>query len=277
VLRRALFLLTLAFATIPAQQGLQIPAPVGYVNDFARVIPADRAATISRIIDDVRAKSGGEIVVVTLPDLGGRPIEEVSLNIGRQWKVGGNGKPGDPARNTGVIILVVPKETSQDGRGHVRIETGNGAEGFITDATTGQIRDEMVPYFQRQDYGGGIAVATIRVAQRFANEFQFQLDSSSRAAMPPPRRARRSGTVPPFVWVVILFVILSLLNGGGRRGGCLPIFFLPLGGYHRHGWRGGGWGGGGFGGGGGWGGGGGGFGGFGGGGGFSGGGSSGSW
>ena len=92
-------------------QGLQLPAPFGYVNDFAHIIPADKAATISRIIDDVRQKSGGEIVVVTLPDLQGRPIEEVSLNIGRQWKVGGNGKPGDPARNTGVIILVVPKET----------------------------------------------------------------------------------------------------------------------------------------------------------------------
>ena len=63
---------------------------------------------MQRVIDDVRAKSGGEIVVVTLPDLGGRPIEEVSLAIGRQWKVGQNGKPGDPARNTGVIILLVP-------------------------------------------------------------------------------------------------------------------------------------------------------------------------
>src|SRR5262249_15184415 len=151
---------------------LQLPAPVGYVNDFAHIIPADKAATISRIIDDVRQKSGGEIVVVTLPDLGGRPIEEGSLDIRRQGEGGANAKPGDPARNTGVIILVVPKETSKDGRGHLRIETGNGAEGFITDATTGQIREEMIPFFQRQDYGGGIEVATLRVAQRFANEFQ---------------------------------------------------------------------------------------------------------
>ena len=36
-------------------QGPQIPAPVGYVNDFAHVIPAASAATIERIIDDVRA------------------------------------------------------------------------------------------------------------------------------------------------------------------------------------------------------------------------------
>jgi len=137
---RALALLALGVAAIGATpQALQIPAPVGYVNDFANIIPEAQKATIGRIIDDVRAKSGGEIVVVTLPDLKGRPIEETSLRIGREWKVGQKGNPGDPARNTGVIILVVPKETSSDGQGHVRTEVGYGAEGFITDAMTTEI------------------------------------------------------------------------------------------------------------------------------------------
>ena len=180
------------FALVTAAfQGLQIPAPQGYVNDFAHIIPPNNAATIQRIIDDVRVKSGGEIVVVTLPDLGGRPVEEVGLRIGREWKVGQAGKPGDPARNTGVIILIVPKETSSDGRGHVPDETDFGAEGFITDATTGQIRDEAIPYFVRQDYGDGIQLMTLRIAQRFAGEFHFQIDSTLNAQAPPQRGARR--------------------------------------------------------------------------------------
>ena len=112
---RALALFVFASLTAMARgsaqaQGLQLPAPVGYVNDFAHVIPPDKAAAISAIIDDVKAKSGGEIVVVTLPDLKGRPVEEVGLQIGRQWGVGRKGNPGDPARNTGVILLVVPKK-----------------------------------------------------------------------------------------------------------------------------------------------------------------------
>ena len=256
-----------------ALQAFQIPAPQGYVNDFAHIIPADNASTMTRIIDDVRAKSGGEIVVVTLPDLGGRPVEEVSLRIGREWKVGSSAKPGDAARNTGVIILVVPKETSADGQGHIRIETGNGAEGFITDATAGQLTREAVTYFRQGDYGGGIELITLRVAQRYADEFHFQIDSSFHepaTRSPGPRRPSRG--IPPIVLFILLFVILSFLGRGGRRGGCLP-FFIPMGTG-----RGGGWGGGGYGGGGGFGGGsGGGFGGFGGGGGFSGGGSSSSW
>ncbi|HSQ32497.1 MAG TPA: TPM domain-containing protein, partial [Gemmatimonadaceae bacterium] len=218
-------------ALLLVPQSLQIPAPVGYVNDFANVIAADKASTIQRIIEDVRAKSGGEIVVVTLPDLGGRPIEDVGLAIGRQWKVGQAGKPGDPARNTGVIILVVPKETSSDGRGHVRTEVGYGAEGFLTDAQTGQFRDEATPYFERRDYGTGIELMTLRVAQRFADEFHFTIDSSFHAPPPaPPSRTTqtRSQGIPPFVWLILFFVVLSLLSGGRRRGcgggGCLPIF-----------------------------------------------------
>ncbi|MGH7679960.1 MAG: TPM domain-containing protein, partial [Gemmatimonadaceae bacterium] len=48
---------------------IQVPQPTGFVNDFANVIPADREARIASIVQDVRQKSGGEIVVVTLPDL----------------------------------------------------------------------------------------------------------------------------------------------------------------------------------------------------------------
>src|SRR4051812_2458653 len=103
-------------------QTLTIPQPVGYVNDFAQILDADTKARIEAIANDVKTKSGGEIVVVTLGDLGGRPIEEVALQIGRQWKVGAGGNVGDRARNAGTIILVAPNERQTD------IAVGSGAE-----------------------------------------------------------------------------------------------------------------------------------------------------
>jgi len=160
---------------------LQVPAPTGFVNDFANVISPEQSARIQRIIEDVRGKSGGDIAVVTLPDLKGRDKADVALQIGRQWKVGSAGKPGDPARNRGVVILVVPRETSTDGAGHVEIQTGLGAEGFITDATAGAIQDEALPLLRQRDYGDAIELMTLRVAERFAGEFNFQLDTSLRA------------------------------------------------------------------------------------------------
>ena len=93
-----------------AQLGqIQVPSPVGYVNDFSNVIPAGAEARINAIVQDVRAKSGGEIVVVTMTDLRGRDPADVAREIGRQWQVGAKGGPGDLARNAGVIIMVLPK------------------------------------------------------------------------------------------------------------------------------------------------------------------------
>ncbi|CAN5161106.1 hypothetical protein BH09GEM1_BH09GEM1_32150 [soil metagenome] len=258
------------------QGGPVIPPPRGLVNDFANVLSPAAAARIASIAQDVRDKTKGEIAVVTLADLGGRDKAEIALRIGREWKVGNLADIGDKSRNAGVVILVVPKETASDNAGRCRIEVGQGAEGYITDATAGEICREATPLFQQRDYSGAMELLTLRVAQRFAQEFNVALDTAFQS---PVVRERRSQTVgggsrgiPPWVLLVVLIVVLNLFRGGGRRrGGCFP-WWLPFMGGFGGGGGGGGWGGGGFGGGGG-----GGFGGFGGGGGFSGGGGGSNW
>ena len=260
------------------QGGPDIPPPRGLVNDFAGVIPAEVAPRIERLAQDVRDRTQAEMAIVTLKDLGGRDPSEVALRIGREWKVGKLADIGDRTRNAGVVILLVPKETSSDGNGYCRIETGQGAEGFITDATAGEICREATPYFRQRAYGLGMELITSRVAQRIATEFNVTLDTALRAPELPtaPRRTTgRSSGINPVFLLILLFIVLSMFGGrrGGRGGcgGCFPLF-LPMGGFGGFGGGRGGWSGGGFGGGGG-----GGFGGFGGGGGFSGGGGGSSW
>lgn len=280
--------LALVATMVVAVQDVQLPPPprgfsatqADMVVDGANVLAADAVARINRIIFDVKAKSGGEIVVVTLPDLAGRDVGDVALRLGRDWKVGAAASIGDRARNAGVVVLVVPKETSADGRGYISIQTGQGTEGFITDATAGDIRREVIPYFQRQAYSLALELVTIRVAQRFEREFGFTLDTAVvPAAMPGVQGSGRG--IPPQLLLVLFVVLLVLFSAmararvaGGGRSGCLQALIIADAVSHSR--RRSHWGGGGFGGGG-WGGGGGGFGGFGGGGGFSGGGSSGSW
>jgi uncharacterized protein len=286
-----IFIAGIAFSA-GAQQPLTIPPPTGVVNDFAHLLDQATFDKITRIAEDVRTKSRGEIAVVTLSDIGNREAADVAMQIGRQWKVGKIGNPGDPTRNAGAVILLVPKETNSDGRGRCFISTGQGTEGFITDATAGDICREATPAYIRKDYAAGLELVTLRTAERFATEFKFSLDTS---LVPPPlpdaaTRANYRGP-PPFFYFILIFVIISVLSNlsgrrgrGGRRqsgcGGCLwPIILSNMssgrGSWGSSGgsWGGGGWGGGGFGGGGG----GGGFGGFGGGGGFSGGGGGSSW
>lgn len=277
-------------STVAAQKPLTIPPPTGVVNDFAHVLDQATFDRITRIAEDVRNKSRGEIAVVTLSDVGDRPAADVALQIGRQWKVGKVGNPGDPTRNAGAVILLVPKETNSDGRGRCFILTGQGTEGFITDATAGDICREATPAFMQRDYATGLELVALRTAERFAREFNFSLDTSL-APLPDLGPAQvqyptttRSRGIPPIFYFIIVFLIISFLSNlgrGGRRGrssgcgGCLwPLLMAQS--SSRGGWGGGGFGGGGFGGGFG-GGGGGGFGGFGGGGGFSGGGGGSSW
>ena len=270
-----------AIGVVMALQAIQPPAPTGRVNDFAGVLSASSEAQMTRIVDDVLAKSGGEIAVVTLADIGQRQPSEWALEIGRQWRVGARADPGDRTRNTGVIILLVPKETNSSGMGACRIEVGSGAEGFITDAMSGTICREATPLFAQGDYSTGLTLVTARVAERFASEFGFVLDTAVTATvrrqMPSAPRGSARGFSPGTAIFLFFLVMLILQNIGGRRrrrrsgcggGGCLPIF-IPMGGGGWGGRRSSGWGGGG--------GGFGGFGGFGGGGGFSGGGGGSSW
>lgn len=242
--------LALVLTVLLQLQQMELPQPVGHVNDFANVLSPEAEAVMASIAQDVRDKSRGEIVIVTLTDLKGRAPVDVAREIGRQWKVGATGGPGDRARNTGVIILLVPKETSPDGRGYSQIGTGTGSEGFITDATAGRIQDEALPLLRGRDYSSAAVLMTWRVAERFAREFGFQLDSTLSRQMPAQGPARSPNVrIPPFLIFLAIFFVLSLLSGGrrGRRrgcggGGCLPIFIpFPMGGggYHRGGFGGG--------------------------------------
>lgn len=282
--------LLLAVLVAVAQQIEIPPAPRGFgataaevVVDQAGVLDPAVVDRLNRLAFEVRAKTGGEMAIVTMRDLGGRDVADVALRIGRAWGVGGSAGVGDRTRNAGVVILVVPKETASDGTGRVRIETGRGVEGFVTDAIAGDIQRAAIPYFQQRDYGGAILLMATALADRYTREFGVTLDTS----LVPQQRVREPASQPipvgpsfgTFLFLAfVLFLIVSGLSrsGRGRRGGgsgCLNLLWaISVAQSHgrRSGWGGGGFGGGSFGGGGG-------FGGFGGGGGFSGGGSSGSW
>ncbi|HET6763786.1 MAG TPA: TPM domain-containing protein, partial [Longimicrobiaceae bacterium] len=199
MLRRATAMLVLALLSLAGAAGaqLKLPPPQGYVNDFANVISPEYEARIQAIVDEVRQKSGGEIVVVTLPSLQGRSEAEVALQIGREWGVGKKGEAGDATRNTGTVVLVAPTEHK------VRVELGYQTNTFITAAESGRIQDEhMVPAFRAGNYGQGILEGVTAIAQAYAQQFKFQLTGAGAAApagepqvqyQPQPSGRRRPG------------------------------------------------------------------------------------
>jgi uncharacterized protein len=263
--------LLLVPAVVRAQTGIDSlipPRPTGYVTDIAGVVDGTSAAAIDSIAERLRAATGAELAVVTLPTIGDYAAVDVAVAIGRAWGVGRAAEIGDPRRNAGLVVLLVPRREGDPNSGQVFIATGQGLEGIVTDAAAGRVRDLMLPEFRMQQYGAGLLTGTRALAALVARGMGVTDTLLTRSV---GAAGRRPGRIPPGVIVmaiVLAFIILPLMfhsaAGGqrGRRRGRRTVY-----------WGGGsGWGGGGFGGGGFGGGGGGGFGGFGGGGGFSGGG-----
>ena len=216
-------------------------------------------------------KTGFALVVATVNSLEGYSIEDYGYRLGRHWQL------GDKDKDNGVILLVAPNERK------VRIETGYGADDYLTDAVSGLIiRQQIIPKFKAGDMGGGIVAGTDALIAKLQLPPEEAKKQAAAVTAAEKKRQKDVNPIPVVFIVVIFFVIISSIarRAGGkryrRRNGISP--WVVLWGLNElsRGSRGSSWGGSSDWGGGG-GGGGGGFGGFGGGGSFGGGGASGSW
>jgi uncharacterized protein len=204
-------LLGLLLALVAGPAAAQdFPALSGRVVDAANIIPdADEAALTGKLAA-LQQASSRQLVVATVPDLQGYPIEDYGYQLGRKWGIGQKGA------NNGIILLVAPNERK------VRIEVGYGLEPIMTDALSGDIiSGQILPAFKRGDYPGGInAGADAIIAQLQAPPEQAE----QKALAAQEARGRRGASsesgsfIPLIFWgVVFVFVVIPLI-GRGRRG-----------------------------------------------------------
>jgi uncharacterized protein len=213
IILTALFLI-FTFA-IPAFAMFKLPSPVGYVNDFANVIADTEETQLNSLILELKQKTQAEVVVVTLNSLEGYPVEDVALELGRQWKVGQKGK------DNGVIILVAPNEKE------MRIETGYGVEGAIPDAKAGRIRDNyMIPNFKTGNFGKGIMLGTAAIIDAIAKDSSVTISGNINYESYAPNNPTKNKPLHNIIFVMIFlfFAIkyphftMALLLSSGRGG-----------------------------------------------------------
>lgn len=230
-------------ASTPAEGAFQIPPrPRGPIHDGAGVIEPGDARAIAAIAGALWQRGQVAVVVATLPDLGGEPIEEVSIRIAEAWGIGGQ------QEDRGILVIAAI------GDRRARIEVGYGAEQYIPDGLAGEILDQqMLPRFRQGDYSGGLRAAVERIAVLSAREFGFDLEGISLSPASRRDRGGRPGILRTILGGLLLIALIII----GIRHPWLLLFLLMSGrggGYHRGGGFGGGsfggFGGGGFGGGG---------------------------
>lgn len=232
------------------------PNPPRLVNDFAGVLSASEIEALERKLVAYDDSTSIQIAVVTISTLNGASLEDYALKILRDWGV------GNKKTNNGVVILAAINDRK------VRIETGYGMEGAITDILGKTIiQNEIAPNFRATNYYTGLDKASDAIIEAAAGTYKAPRGYRDRG---------KQGDFPVIGFIIIILIILFILSRINRGGGGMmsrrgyrgldnvpSVWWFPSGG-------------GGSSGGGGWSGGGGGFGGFGGGGG-GGGGASGDW
>lgn len=187
------------------------PKPSGSVNDFANVIPPAYAQKIQAITLELYEKTHIPVVVATMPDIGEYDYNDYANRLYEAWGIGEKGK------DNGVLIFVTVKERK------MRIETGYGVEGILPDGLCGEIRDQyMIPYLKENNYGEGLLSGTMAVAQVIARHSGVKLTGQ----MPLKPDSRKSSGLSFLPLILILLVIFSLR----RRGGSWLLLPLFLGG-----------------------------------------------
>jgi uncharacterized protein len=220
-------------------QAPTFPALSGRVVDAASILDAAQRAALEQKLKAHEDKTTDQVVVASVPSLGGGDIEDYANRLYRHWQLGQKDK------NNGVLLLVAPNERK------VRIEVGYGLEGALTDALSKLIiTTAIAPRFKTGDFAGGLNAgvdAIVSILTGDAEEWQrrAKVRSDETHAIDP---------LVAFVIFLVLFVIVvRLVRGGGgprrahrTRSGRWIAVPVPTSGGWGGGWSdGGGWSGGG--------------------------------
>ena len=278
-MKRTLRWLTIVVLMVAAGRGLPgesvagLPAPAGYVNDFAGVLTPETKQNLEELCTEVDQKAHAQIAVVTVQKLEADPVkgmkagdelpapsvEEFAVKLEEKWKVGAKGT------DRGVLMIFVMNPAPA----HGRIEVGYGLEGILPDGKVGDIGREMKPVLLAGDLNQGISLGVREIAQVIATDAGVTLAGLDGSEAPArvrydsqPQAQMQVNPIAALIFAVIVLVVIGMLIRTGHIGLLFFLLFSLMGG----GRGGGGFGGGDNEGGGGFGGGGGGFGGFGGGG-----------
>ena len=175
---------------------LEVPPLQGRINDYAGLIPAERARALEERLARFEAETGHQIAVLTIPSLKGDSLEDFSIRVAEAWKIGKKGF------DNGAILLI-----ARDDR-KLRIEVGYGLEGVMPDAIASRIiREVITPRFRSGDFAGGIEAGVDAILKVTKGE-------------PLPERARPGTTASQgtsLLTILMITAMLALFIGMTRR------------------------------------------------------------
>ena len=222
--------LVVAVLALVALAGAAFAAPnfprlSGRVVDEANLLSPEAERSLTARLQALEESTGRQMVVATIPDLQGYPIEDYGYQLGRSWGI------GDAKRDDGVLLIVAPNDRK------VRIEVGYGLEPILTDSLTSVIiQSRILPAFRSGDMEAGILAGAEAVAAQLALP-EGEAKANVRKAAEAAREGGGSPLVTLIVLVLIFWVLASVMRGGGRSARAFrraglggPVILPPIGG-----------------------------------------------
>jgi uncharacterized protein len=241
-MKRTLRWLTIVVLMVAAGRGLPgesvagLPAPTGYVNDFAGVLTPETKQSLEELCTEVDRQAHAQIAVVTVQKLEADPmkgmsadqmpapsIEEFTTALEDKWKVGAKGT------DRGVLLIV-----SLDPRKY-RIEVGYGLEGILPDGKVGDIGREMQPYLHTNDYNQAIALGVREISQVIATDAGVTLAGLDGSEAPArvqysSQPQMQVNPIAALIFAVIVLVVIGVLIRTGHIGLLFFLLFSLMGG-----------------------------------------------
>ena len=187
---------------------LDVPKLQGHVNDYANMLSPSTKAELEKELTSFEQTDSTQIVILTIPSLEGKVLDEFSIKVAESWKVGQKGK------DNGIIITVAKQEKK------IRVEVGRGLEGKLTDLAAGRIVDLVIkPKFKRGDFDGGFVAGVHSLIDATRGEFK-----ADKNHLPKKKNGTHS-----FLTILIFGVIALLFIGSISRifGGVSGAIGLP--------------------------------------------------
>jgi uncharacterized protein len=224
-IRAALWPVLAAMLIGPAILAADVTVPylTGRVVDDANVLSQDARDRIVAMSKAHEAATTNQVVVLTVPALGGASVEEYAVKVFEAWKLGQKDK------KNGVLVVVAPKDRK------MRIEVGHGLEGTLPDGASGEIiRTWMTPAFKAGNYDKGIEDGVAAIIARLEGR-GGPIDRQPAAA---PESSSSGGNFTPIPMPMALLVgafifgILGIFTVVGVMtpaiGWFLYLFLIPF-------------------------------------------------
>lgn len=136
-----------ARAAEPAANALVgFPALNGRVVDEAGLLTAEQEGELTGRLAALEQRTTDQLVVVTVPSLGGRPIADYARALGNHWGI------GRADLDNGALLVIAPAERE------VRIAVADGLRPVLTDELSADIIDnDILPHLRASEHYLGIA------------------------------------------------------------------------------------------------------------------------